>query len=82
MSSYPDPNYAPPPNYPSTEGDSCATPKPDWFYSGATFCEDVTINADLTVAGLTTTARLVVAGVQFKPTTIVANNGTFTVLAA
>jgi hypothetical protein len=82
MSSYPDANYAPPPTYPSNEGDSCATPKPDWFYNGATFCEDVTINADLTVAGLTTTARLVVAGLEFKPTTIIASNGTFIVLAA
>lgn len=82
MSGYPDPNYAPPDLYPSDVGTSCAKPKPRWFYDGATFCNDVTINTDLTVAGLTTTAELIVAGVQFQPTVIQALNGTFTVLAA
>lgn len=77
MSGYPDPNYAPAPEYPSDAGLSCATPKPRWFYDGATFCDDVNIDGNLTVSGL-----LTVSGVTFKPTTIVGLNGTFTVLAA
>jgi hypothetical protein len=82
MSGYPDANYAPPDTYPSDIGTSCSRPKPRWFYDGATFCSDVNINTSLTVAGLTTTAELIVAGIQFKPTVIQAFNGTFTVLAA
>jgi hypothetical protein len=49
MSGYPDPNYAPPDQYPSTVGESCDNPKPYWHYKGATFCEDVNINGALTV---------------------------------
>jgi hypothetical protein len=82
MSSYPDPNYAPPPTYPSTEGESCADPKPNWFYGGGTFCDDVTIDANLSVAGLTATNRLIVAGREFRPTRIITTDGVFTVLAS
>jgi hypothetical protein len=41
------------------------------------FCEDVTIQKDLYVVP----AYLYVGGSRYKPTTIVANNGTFVVLA-
>jgi hypothetical protein len=68
MSGYPDPNYGPLPEYPSSIGESCATPKPYWFYDGATFCNDVTIKSDLTVGGLTKTSRLIVNGTEFVPT--------------
>ena len=68
MSGYPDPNYGPLPEYPSNIGDSCDTPKPYRFYDGATFCNDVTINSDLTVGGLTKTSRLTVNGTEFIPT--------------
>ena len=62
MSGYSDPNYGPLPEFPSNIGDSCATPKPRWFYDGATFCNDID------VGGLTTTSRLVVDGIEFVPT--------------
>lgn len=68
MNDYPDPNYGPLPGYPSNIGDSCATPKPRWFYDGAVFCNDVTINSDLSVSGITQTSRLVVRGTEFVPT--------------
>jgi hypothetical protein len=68
VSGYPDPNYGPLPEYNSNIGESCATPKPRWFYDGATFCNDVTINSDLSVEGTTTTDRLVVNGTEFRPT--------------
>jgi hypothetical protein len=67
MSNYPNPDYGPLPDYPSNIGESCATPKPRWFYDGATFCNDVTINSDLAVGGLTSTSRLIVDGVEFAP---------------
>lgn len=47
-----------------------------------TFERDVTFERNITVAHLTTTGRLIVAGKEYKATTIVAHNGTFTVLAA
>ena len=62
MSGYPDPDYGPLPDYPSNIGDSCATPKPRWFYDGATFCNDIDVGR------ITTTSRLVVDGVEFVPT--------------
>lgn len=68
MSGYPDPNYGPLGEYPSNIGESCTTPKPFWFYNGAAFCNDVTINSDLSVKGLTSTGQLVVAGTEFVPT--------------
>jgi len=82
MSNYPDPNYAPMPNYSDTIGDSCNKPGPYTFYKGGTFCEDVTINTNLVVNGVTTTGELVVAGKQFKPTLIETINGPHLVLAA
>lgn len=68
MSGYPDPNYGPLEEYPSNIGESCATPKPFWFYDGASFCNDVTINTDLSVMGTTSTRRLIVSGTEFVPT--------------
>jgi hypothetical protein len=68
MSGYPDPNYGPLPDYPSDVGTSCQNPKPGWFWAGGTFCGDVTLNSNLSVAGLTTTSRLVVGGTEFVPT--------------
>jgi len=68
VSGYPDPNYGPMPEYPSDLGTSCQKPKPGWFWDGGTFCNNVTINSNLTVAGTTTTSRLVVNGTEFVPT--------------
>ena len=73
MSGYPDPNYGPLPDFPSNIGDSCATPKPRWFYDGATFCNDIdvgnlTTTLQLVVGDLTTTSRLIVDGIEFVPT--------------
>jgi hypothetical protein len=82
MSDYPDANYAPMPTYTDTIGDSCKKPGPYTFYKGGTFCEDVVINTNLTVYGVTTTGRLVVAGEEFRPTLIETNDGSHLVLAA
>ena len=82
MSDYPDANYAPMPTYTDTIGDSCKKPGPYTFYKGGTFCEDVVINTNLTVYGVTTTGRLVVAGEEFRPTLIETNDGPHLVLAA
>ena len=82
MSDYPDANYAPMPTYADTIGDSCKKPGPYTFYKGGTFCEDVVINTNLTVYGVTTTGRLVVDGKEFRPTLIETNDGPHLVLAA
>ena len=72
MSGYPDPNYAPPDTYPSSVGESCADPKPYWYYSGATFCKDVTINGNLDVGTLNVlTEPVTVAGTTYTKTRIV-----------
>jgi hypothetical protein len=68
MSSYPDANYAPMPTYISTIGESCANPGPYTFYKGGTFCEDVTINTNLSVAGTVAAGSLIVGGVNYKRT--------------
>jgi hypothetical protein len=68
MSNYPDPNYAPLPTYADTIGDSCNKPGPYTFYKGGTFCEDVTINTNLSVAGTVAAGSLVVGGIQYKKT--------------
>jgi hypothetical protein len=68
MTSYPDANYAPMPSYPSSIGDSCAKPCPYTFYDGGTFCSDVVINTNLSVAGSVAAGSLIVGGVNFKKT--------------
>ena len=68
MSSYPDANYAPMPTYPSTVGESCSNPCPYTFYDGGTFCSDVTINTNLSVAGSVAAGSLIVGGVNFEKT--------------
>jgi hypothetical protein len=68
MTSYPDANYAPMPSYPSSIGDSCAKPCPYTFYDGGTFCSDVDINTNLSVAGSVAAGSLIVGGVSYKKT--------------
>ena len=68
MSGYPDPNYAPLPTYPSDVGLSCDKPCPYTFYDGGTFCSDVTINTNLSVAGEVAAGSLIVGGTNFIPT--------------
>lgn len=46
---YPDPNYAPPPNYDVESGTNCENAKPYRYWKGAFFCEDVTIATNLTI---------------------------------
>ena len=79
--SYPDANYPGPPDYGPGTGESCANPKPYWFYNGGQFCNDVSFVTNITVFGLTTTGRLIVDGQEFKPTLIEALDGPHTVLA-
>lgn len=63
MTGYPDPNYAPPPNYDVESGTNCGNAKPYRFWDGAYFCSDVTVNANLAVAGtVTISADAVVKG--------------------
>ena len=52
MSGYPDANYAPAPEYPSTVGTSCQDPAPARFWKGGVFCTDVTIQGTLNVGNL------------------------------
>lgn len=71
MSGYPDANYAPMPSYPSSIGESCAKPCPYTYYDGGAFCSDVTINANLSVAGVVAAGSLLVGGTKFIPTLFV-----------
>jgi len=71
MTSYPDENYAPMPSYPSSIGDSCAKPCPYTFYDGGTFCSDVTIDTNLSVAGVVAAGSLIVGGVNYQKTLFV-----------
>lgn len=80
--SYPDANYPGPPNYGPGTGESCANPKPSWFYNGGRFCKDVTFSLNITILGTTTTGKLIVDGKEFKPTVIKTLSGSRTVLAA
>jgi hypothetical protein len=68
MSGYPDANYAPMPTYTSDVGLSCAKPCPYTYYDGGTFCSDVTINTNLSVAGEVAAGSLIVGGTNFIPT--------------
>jgi len=68
MTSYPDANYAPMPTYPSTVGESCSNPCPYTFYDGGTFCSDVVINTNLSVAGSVAAGSLIVGGISYKKT--------------
>ena len=52
-----------------------------------TFCEDVTIQSELTVGGpaafgspITVTSPVIVDGISMEPVEIIGSNGTFTVL--
>jgi hypothetical protein len=54
MSSYPDTDYAAPPNYDVESGTNCQNSKPYTFWDGSYFCKDVTVNANLSVAGTVT----------------------------
>jgi hypothetical protein len=56
------------PSYPSSIGDSCAKPCPYAFYDGGTFCSDVVINTNLSVAGAVAAGSLIVGGVSYKKT--------------
>lgn len=48
----------------------------------ARFLEDVNLDKNLTVEGITSTQRLVVRGKEYVEATVVGKNGTFRVLAA
>ena len=77
MSNYPDPNYAAAPDYPSDVGLSCANPKPYWFYDGATFCTDVTINNNLFTVNANVSSSLVTSTLQVKTPAITVGNAVY-----
>ena len=81
---YPDPNYAPPPNYDVESGTNCSNAKPRQFWKGGVFCEDVTIRGPLTAASLEVVAEpVVVAGTTYTKTVILdALGNAYYVLAA
>lgn len=54
MKSYPDPNYAPPPNYNVESGTNCKNAKPSQYWSGGYFCGDVVIAGNLILGGTIT----------------------------
>jgi hypothetical protein len=72
MSGYPDANYAPAPEYPSTVGTSCQDPAPARFWEGGTFCTDVTIIGNLNTGTLNVlTEPVTVAGTIYQRRLIV-----------
>lgn len=68
MAGYPDPNYAPPPNYEVESGTNCENAKPARYWQGGTFCGDVEIKTNLTVGQNITAFTGLIGKAEFSQT--------------